>query len=73
MNGKMHGKLIAHIDLHCDCNGNPNCIITPRDGVLSLSATYHGDHEQFWVVQTKDGKEVARYQARALDRIVWAD
>ena len=41
-------------------------------GWLTLSATCHGDNE-FWVVQSKDGKEIARHNPKYLESIVWAD
>lgn len=75
MNAEMHGRKIAHADLRCDCQGNPNCIVSNNHGCgqLELSATYHGDHDEFWVVEKNAGKEVARWNTRDLVRIVWAE
>ena len=73
MNTNMNGKSIAHIDLKCDCHGNPMCKVADRDRSLMLSATHHGDHDEFWVIELVNNgtKEVARYNVSSLDRIVW--
>jgi hypothetical protein len=33
--------------------------------------TYHGDQEEFWIVQTTNGIEVARHNPRYVESIVW--
>lgn len=38
-----------------------------------LSATYHGDRDEFWVVGMKDGNEVERHNAKHIASIYWAD
>lgn len=73
MNREMHGKKIQHFDIACDCYGNPQCVTTARDGDLTLEYSYHGDRDEFWIVQSRDGKELARWNASSVDRIVWAD
>lgn len=42
-------------------------------GELYLSATYHGDRDEFWIVQEKHGTEVARHNPRFIKTIQWAD
>lgn len=42
-------------------------------GELYLSATYHGDRDEFWIVQEKHGTEVARHNPRFVETIKWAD
>lgn len=41
---------------------------------LYLSATHHGDHDEFWVVaydkQNQD-REIARYNVKYLEQIDW--
>ena len=44
-----------------------------QGGEFYLSATYHGDHDEFWVVQTKDDKEIARYNPRYIETLVWGE
>jgi hypothetical protein len=39
---------------------------------LRFSATHHGDHDEFWILAMKDGKEIARYNPRFLESIIWA-
>ena len=42
-------------------------------GDLWLSATYHGDRDEFWIVQEKSGVEVARHNMRLVESIQWAE
>jgi len=43
---------------------------------IEMSATYHGDHDEFWIVEYKaeNGSlhEVARHNPRYVESIVWA-
>lgn len=73
MDTRMHGRRIKYIELdpHWTQHGNPESVGLYEPVDLHLSATYHGDHDQFWVVASKDGKEVARYSARSIQHIVW--
>ncbi len=49
------------------------CLIAGAEcGDLHLSATYHGDHDEFWIVQTKDGEEVSRHNPKFAETIRWA-
>ncbi len=73
MNTSMNGKEIRCIDLNpiWTQDGNPERIWA-RDGVsLTLSAMNHGDHDAFWVIQSKDGEEIARFNASGIQHIVW--
>jgi hypothetical protein len=74
MNTKMHGKLIDYIELNpaWTSHGNPESVGKYEPAVLHLSATHHGDHDQFWIVESKDGKEVARYNPRGVQHIRWS-
>jgi len=39
---------------------------------LEMSATYHGDHEEFWIVhKNADGKEISRHNPRYVETIIW--
>lgn len=73
MNTKMHGKLIDYIELNpmWTQSGNPERI-TSGDGQLFLSATYHGDHDEFWIVLVKNDKELSRYNPRGVQHIRWS-
>lgn len=33
--------------------------------------TFHGDHDQDWILQTKDGKELQRFNVDYLESIEW--
>jgi len=73
MNVNMHRKPIASITFDGASSYQIETIYS-KDGVhLELSATHHGDHDQFWVVKKVDGREVARYSPRLIETIVWAD
>jgi len=74
MNISMHGKKIKRVDWP-DSGEELGRHLPAGDqhGELTLSATYHGDRDEFWIVRTKDGKEVARHNARYAESIVWAD
>lgn len=73
MNKSMNGKAIEAIYWTTSTwSGNPERV-TAKDGkTLHLSATYHGDHEQFWVIECDNGQEVARHNAKTVDTIRWA-
>lgn len=73
MNTNMHGKSIDYIDLNpmWTQSGNPERI-QARDGcTLTLSATHHGDHDQFWIVLSDRGREIARYNPNGVQQIRW--
>jgi mannose-6-phosphate isomerase-like protein (cupin superfamily) len=65
MNTQMNGKKIK-------------CVTWPDGEEISgpgiyLSATYHGDRDEFWIIKEVDGKEVARFNPRFVDAISWDD
>ena len=76
MNVGMHGKAIKKI--YFDGSGIGNEVVWLEAGdfpgvnrSLSLSATHHGDHDEFWVVEKLEGKEVARHSVRNIANIIW--
>lgn len=74
MNVSMHGKAIDYIDLNpawTPC-GNPERIVTGEGLTLSLSATHHGDHDEFWVIESKGEHEVRRFNTRGIQHIKWS-
>ena len=73
MNTKMHGRKIKFIELDPGWtqHGNPESVGLYEPVNLHLSATHHGDHDQFWIVASKGGKEIQRYNPRGVQRIVW--
>jgi len=74
MNTNMHGKLIDYIELNpmWTQNGNPQQVSAGRGRTLALSATHHGDHDQFWIIVSESGTEVARYNPRGVQHIRWS-
>jgi hypothetical protein len=67
----MHGKKIHSIYFPSDGINDPVCKSCDEFGRLELSATYHGDHDEFWILRIKDGKEVARFNPRFVEFISW--
>lgn len=50
---------------------DPSVVSTP-DKLLRWHEDYHGDHDVAWVVQIEDGVEIARFNPRYIESIVWA-
>lgn len=66
MNTLMHGRAIKKIFFLDDE------ILEEKDDLrLELSATYHGDHDEFWVVAKRGTDEVERWNCKSLAGIVW--
>ena len=66
MNTEMNGKDIKFIDFP---DGDE---LTARNGLtMHLSASYHGDRDEFWVVVKKNGKEIARHNCQHIRSVVW--
>ena len=43
-----------------------------KDGLeLELSATYHGDRDEFWIVVKRGGVECSRINPRQVTEICW--
>lgn len=73
MNTSMHNKLIRLIDLDpmWTQHGHPERITAGDGRRLLLSATHHGDHDEFWIVEEVDGQETHRFSASAVKHIEW--
>lgn len=67
MNTSMHGKEIRQIQMREGQEFRQETDVQK----LKLSATHHGDHDQFWVIVEIRGSEVERFNARYLDSITW--
>ena len=70
MNTEMNGKQVAEIwwvNEHGDSR-----VKAEGQKTLALSATYHGDHDEFWVIEYDDMQEVARHNCRQIASIKWA-
>lgn len=74
MNTTMNGRRIKYIELDpaWTDHGNPESVGKYEPASLHLSATHHGDHDQFWVVRSEGGKETARYALRGIQFIAWS-
>jgi hypothetical protein len=72
MNTEMNGKKIAKV-FWPDTSTEQGIQLVAGSACddLHLSATHHGDRDEFWIVQTTNGAEVARHNARYVTAIVW--
>lgn len=74
MNTNMHMKPIKAVYWpDTEAEQGRHLITGDECGNLYLSATYHGDRDEFWIVQEKNGVEVARHNPAFVETIQWAD
>ncbi len=74
MNIEMHGKLIKSVVFALPENYSET--LKASDAVLlEMSATFHGDHDEFWIIECHkiDGKfmEVKRHNLKYVDSFTW--
>lgn len=70
MDRALNGKLVKRIWWNW-ANGDET--VSASDSVtLTFAATYHGDRDEFWIIQMADGVETARHNARHVATIEWA-
>jgi hypothetical protein len=65
----MNGKQVKRIWWR-GANGDAS-MFTEGQRTLRLSATHHGDRDEFWIVQYEDMIEVARHNCRNIATIEW--
>jgi len=69
MNIEMNGKQVQCIVWE---NADGEQTVTAKGQVtLMLSATYHGDRDEFWIIQFEDMVEVARHNCKYIASVVW--
>ena len=71
----MNGKLIDEVTWP-DTEEEPGQILQSIHGnQLHLSATHHGDHDEFWIVLSRKitGREISRFNPRYISSITWED
>lgn len=72
MNIEMHGKRIKEVrwpDNGAKIGERLVSGISADD--IYMSATRHGDREEFWIVVVRNGKEVSRENPRYVKTIFW--
>jgi sugar lactone lactonase YvrE len=76
MNKEMHGKKIEQIRFpESMTEGSIDIdpyVCSSETSQLVLSVTYHGDHDEIWILEIREGREVARFNPRYVEMIVWA-
>lgn len=70
MNIEMNGKQVKRIWWN-GANGDES-LAAEGQRTLMLAATFHGDRDEFWVVQFEDMVEVARHNCKHIATIEWA-
>lgn len=66
-----HRKKIAEVWLPGEGHAYNHCL-RAKDGLdIELSATHHGDHDEFWIVTKREGLETSRINPRQATEIVW--
>jgi len=66
-----HGKKISEVWVPGEGDAY-NHRYQSKDGLeLELSATHHGDHDEFWIVLKRDGMETGRINPRQVTEISW--
>lgn len=70
MNTDWNGRPINEFTMS---NGKSRCDSTGSCPKLYLSATHHGDRDEFWIIEEPcgGGKEIARYNMRFVEDIKW--
>ena len=73
---EMNGKEIATIYWPDSDDNNTTVLATGGNVLLQMSATHHGDHDEFWIVEYRkingDFVEVARHNPRYVETFNWA-
>lgn len=69
MTTEMNGRRIGRIWF--ENNEGFSCIESNGECELVLSATKHGDRDEFWVVQYSGIHEVTRHNCRFISTIEW--
>lgn len=76
MNTSMHGMKIRSVFWPDTESEQGRCLEANEDLLIELSATYHGDHNEFWIVVLEkiggEFREVARHNPKFIESLVWA-
>lgn len=71
MNTEMHNKKIAAVYWPDTESESGRCLKAGYGLDLYLSITFHGDHDEIWIVRVEDGVETARHNPRYAESIEW--
>ena len=71
MTPDMNGKRIREVWFPADANGQIQRLLAEPGLELRLSVTHHGDHDEVWIVQSRDGVEIARHNPRYVETVTW--
>lgn len=69
-----HGKRVKRLFLlNPEQLLSPNVIESGPELEMYFANDFHGDHETLWVVLFENGKEISRFNIRAVAFIVWEE
>lgn len=71
MNTLMNGRKVSHICWILGADSIEEIARSDERGQLELVASYHGDHDEFWITKIKDGVEIRRFNCKYLSYIEW--
>ena len=73
---EVHEKQIKSICWPDSGHGSGQCLHSSDSVILEMSGTYHGDHDEFWIIESHkiNGEfvEVARHNPRYVEGWQWA-
>ena len=74
---KINGKKIAKVWWPENYEGREMYLEADAETLLEMSATYHGDYNQYWIIEYKfteddDFQEVARHNPKFVAGFRWA-
>lgn len=72
----MNGKQIRSLWWPAEASGQQQTLNATDEIRLEMSATYHGDHDEFWIVEHKkiggEFREARRHNPRFVEGWEWA-
>ena len=63
---KRHGHKAKNVQFQ---NGDQ---LNNVESALICTVEYHGDRDEIWIVEVRDGKEMSRHNCKHVESIVWA-
>ena len=74
MNTDLNGRKISAVHWPDTESEQGRCLVaSEQTGDLWLSETSHVDGDELWIVQEKNGVEVARHNMKMVESIYWAE
>lgn len=68
---EMHGKKIKAVFWPRSAGTRQDEIRASEDCEIILCESFHGDHDEVWIVVCENGIEVERHNPRHVESIIW--